>query len=221
MRNVKSRRLPAPLRSALCLTASVLTLAAGDTAGSAAWRLHASRAAQALAQAGQTTSELSGGSAEVPELRFSDFFSQAAGDRGLELSARLRALDGQRIRIAGFMTREQQRSEGVFLLTPWPTQVSNDGFCLIDDPPPLDIMKLKRKSLSLHWELMFTRPLYGTIDIEVQHRLLNEVSAMVEDCRIRTTMAAHYGKISAANLLRAHTLIESGAARGKIVLEGF
>ncbi len=136
MRNVKSRRLPAPLRSALCLTASVLTLAAGDTAGSAAWRLHASRAAQALAQAGQTTSELTGGSAEVPELRFSEFFSQAAGDRGLELSARLRALDGQRIRIAGFMTREQQRSEGVFLLTPWPTQVSNDGFCLIDDLPP-------------------------------------------------------------------------------------
>ena len=94
-------------------------------------------------------------------------------------------------------------------------------FCLIDDPPPLDIMKLKRKSLSLHWELMFTRPLYGTIDIEAQHRLLNEVSAMVEDCRIRTTMAAHYGKISAANLLRAHALIESGASRGKIVLEGF
>jgi zinc-binding alcohol dehydrogenase family protein len=94
-------------------------------------------------------------------------------------------------------------------------------FCLIDDPPPLDIMKLKRKSLSLHWELMFTRPLYGTADIEEQHRLLARVSAMVEEGRIRTTMAAHYGAITAANLMRAHALIESGTARGKLVLEGF
>ncbi|WP_395664031.1 zinc-binding alcohol dehydrogenase family protein [Aestuariivirga sp.] len=94
-------------------------------------------------------------------------------------------------------------------------------FCLIDDPPPLDIMKLKRKSLSLHWELMFTRPLYGTADIEEQHRLLNSVSAMVEEGKIRTTMSAHFGAITAANLLKAHALIESGSARGKIVLEGF
>ena len=94
-------------------------------------------------------------------------------------------------------------------------------FCLIDDPPPLDIMKLKSKSLSLHWELMFTRPLYGTADIEEQHRLLNSVSAMVEEGKIRTTMSAHFGAITAANLLKAHALIESGSARGKIVLEGF
>ncbi len=94
-------------------------------------------------------------------------------------------------------------------------------FCLIDDPPPLDVMKLKRKSLSLHWELMFTRPLYGTADIEEQHRLLNAVSAMVDNGKIRTTLAEHFGTINAANLLRAHALIESGKSRGKVVLEGF
>jgi NADPH:quinone reductase len=94
-------------------------------------------------------------------------------------------------------------------------------FCLIDDPPPLDIMKLKRKSLSLHWELMFTRPLYGTPDIEKQHNLLNQVSGMVDQGLIRSTMAAHFGAINAANLLRAHALIESGTSRGKVVLEGF
>ncbi len=94
-------------------------------------------------------------------------------------------------------------------------------FCLIDDPPPLDIMKLKRKSLSLHWELMFTRPLYGTADIAEQHRLLNEVSAMVDANRIRTTLAENFGTINAANLIRAHQLIESGTSRGKVVLEGF
>ena len=94
-------------------------------------------------------------------------------------------------------------------------------FCLIDDPPPLDVMKLKRKCLSLHWELMFTRPLYGTADIEEQHRLLNSVSAMVDAGKIRTTLAEHFGTINAANLLRAHALIESGTSRGKVVLEGF
>jgi hypothetical protein len=39
--------------------------------------------------------------------------------------------------------------------------------------------------------------------------------------RIRTTAGAHFGTINAANLLRAHAWIESGKARGKVVLEGF
>ena len=94
-------------------------------------------------------------------------------------------------------------------------------FCLIDDPGPVDVRKLKRKSLSLHWELMFTRPLYGTADIAEQHRLLAEVSRMVDEGRIRTTLAQNLGTINAANLLRAHALIESGKSRGKVVLEGF
>lgn len=94
-------------------------------------------------------------------------------------------------------------------------------FCMIDDPPPLDIMKLKRKSLSLHWELIFTRSLYATPDIEEQHKLLNRVSEMVDEGRIRSTMTTQFGTINAANLLRAHALIESGRSRGKVVLEGF
>jgi hypothetical protein len=44
---------------------------------------------------------------------------------------------------------------------------------------------------------------------------------MVDGGVIRTTMAAHFGAITAANLLRAHALIESGTSRGKVVLEGF
>jgi NADPH:quinone reductase-like Zn-dependent oxidoreductase len=94
-------------------------------------------------------------------------------------------------------------------------------FCMIDDPPPLDIMKLKRKSLSLHWELMFTRSLYETPDIEEQSKLLNRVSEMVDQGQIRSTMVTHLGTINASNLLRAHALIEGGRSRGKVVLEGF
>ncbi len=93
---------------------------------------------------------------------------------------------------------------------------------LIDDPAePLDVMKLKRKSLSLHWELMFTRSLFETPDMIEQHHLLQRVSELVDQKVLRTTLGEHFGTINAANLRRAHALLESGKARGKIVLEGF
>ena len=79
----------------------------------------------------------------------------------------------------------------------------------------------KRKSVSLHWEFMFTRPMFDTPDIAAQNALLNEVSALVEAGAIRTTLTETFGTINAANLRRAHALIESGKAKGKIVLEGF
>ncbi|KMO20971.1 zinc-binding alcohol dehydrogenase family protein [Methylobacterium platani] len=92
---------------------------------------------------------------------------------------------------------------------------------LIDDPATLDVSILKRKSLSLHWEFMFTRPMFGTADIAAQGALLDEVARLVEAGRLRTTLAEHFGPITAANLRRAHALLESGRAKGKIVLEGF
>lgn len=93
---------------------------------------------------------------------------------------------------------------------------------LIDDPEqPLDIMQLKRKSLSLHWELMFTRSLFETADMIEQHRLLNRVAELVDAGTLQTTLGEHFGSINAANLRRAHALLESGTAKGKIVLEGF
>ena len=92
---------------------------------------------------------------------------------------------------------------------------------IIDDVPVLDAMKLKSKALSLHWELMFTRSMYGTPDMAEQGKLLAEVARLVDGGRIRTTAGAHFGAINAANLLKAHAFIESGKAQGKVVLEGF
>jgi len=92
---------------------------------------------------------------------------------------------------------------------------------LIDDPATLDAVPLKRKSISLHWELMFTRSLFGTPDMVRQHELLNRVADMVDDGRLTTTLGEHFGAITADNLRRAHALIESGKAVGKIVLENF
>lgn len=94
-------------------------------------------------------------------------------------------------------------------------------FGLIDDPKQLDALPLKRKSLSLHWELMFTRSLFATADIEKQHALLNSVSELVDTGKIRSTLNDDFGTINAENLKRAHALIESGRAKGKIVLSGF
>ncbi len=92
---------------------------------------------------------------------------------------------------------------------------------LIDDPETLDALPLKRKAVSLHWELMFTRSLYTTPDIQRQHEILDQVAGLVDAGTLKTTLGEHYGKISAENLRKAHQLIESGRARGKIVLEGF
>jgi len=92
---------------------------------------------------------------------------------------------------------------------------------LIDDPAPIDVRLLKRKSVSLHWELMFTRSLFQTADMAEQRRLLTEVSRLVDAGTLRSTVAEHFGAINATNLRRAHALIESGQARGKVVLEGF
>lgn len=91
---------------------------------------------------------------------------------------------------------------------------------LIDDPKGLlDVMKLKRKSLSLHWELMFTRSLYQTEDMIAQHHLLNRLSALIDTGELQSTFGEHYGTINAQNLIKAHAQIESGKAIGKIVLE--
>ncbi|WLG95211.1 zinc-binding alcohol dehydrogenase family protein [Pseudomonas sp. FP198] len=92
---------------------------------------------------------------------------------------------------------------------------------LIDDPKSLDVTKLKRKSLSLHWEFMYTRSLFETADMLEQHKLLNRVARLIDTGTLKTTVGEHFGVINAENLRRAHALLESGKSKGKIVLEGF
>ncbi len=94
-------------------------------------------------------------------------------------------------------------------------------FGLIDDPDMIDIRKFKRKAVSTHWELMFTRSMFGTADMIEQHKLLDEVSKLVDTGKIKTTLAENFGTINAKNLKRAHEFIETGRAKGKVVLEGF
>ena len=92
---------------------------------------------------------------------------------------------------------------------------------LIDDPASFDILKLKRKSISLHWEFMYTRSMFQTDDVIAQHQLLSELASLVDNGTIKTTLGEHLGKINVANLIKAHGILESHQARGKLVLEGF
>jgi zinc-binding alcohol dehydrogenase family protein len=137
-------------------------------------------------------------------------------DHSQPLLAQLQALDVPQIDYVASLTHtEQHFAQLIDVLKP------QGRLGVIDDPESLDVMPLKRKSLSLHWELMFTRSLYETPDMINQHHLLNRVSALIDQGVLQTTVGEHFGAINAANMRRAHALVESGKARGKIVLEGF
>jgi len=93
---------------------------------------------------------------------------------------------------------------------------------IIDDPSSgFDVMKFKRKAVSVHWEMMFARPIFQTPDMIEQHRLLNHVAVLVDEGKMRTTLSQIIGPINAENLKKAHALVESGRMKGKVVLEGF
>jgi zinc-binding alcohol dehydrogenase family protein len=92
---------------------------------------------------------------------------------------------------------------------------------LIDDPPEFNVSAFKGKAISVHWESMFTRSSFQTPDMIAQHHLLNDVADLLDKGVLRTTLDQTFGVINAANLKRAHALLESGKSRGKIVLEGW
>lgn len=94
-------------------------------------------------------------------------------------------------------------------------------FGLIDDPEALNVRALKSKSLSLHWEFMFTRSMYKTTDMVAQQKLLNEVAALVDQGILKSTLGVNAGKINATNLRKAHEKLEAESMIGKVVLEGF
>ena len=118
--------------------------------------------------------------------------------------------------VASLTQTDQHYAELVQLLAP------QGKLALIDDPVGgLDVMPLKQKSISLHWEFMFTRSLFSTPDLLSQHQILTDLSRLIEQGQINTTLKQSFGKINAENLKQAHALLESGKAIGKIVLAGF
>lgn len=137
-------------------------------------------------------------------------------DHRQPLEEGLKALGIPEVRyVAGLTASAQHQKSIIAALAP------QGALAMIDDPATFDIVPFKLKSLSVHWELMFTRPLFSTPDQAAQHRILEEVSALVDRGVLRTTFREDYGRINAANLKRAHAAVESGRSIGKITLSGF
>jgi zinc-binding alcohol dehydrogenase family protein len=142
--------------------------------------------------------------------------AHAVIDHSKPLAAELKAAGiGEVDMVASLTQTDQHYAQIIESLKP------QGQLAVIDDMKVLDAMPLKTKCISLHWEMMFARSRFETPDIAEQGALLAEVAALVDAGRIRTTANASFGTINAANLQRAHALIESGKAQGKVVLAGF
>lgn len=125
--------LPFPCRAlAVAFAASGVGFAA-DPATTIAWqRLQAqsARVLQTLAEMPAAKPAIDG---TVAELTFGELYAPV-GDAGLEYSARVRALAGQRVRLSGYMVREAGRPAGLFVLAARPVTVEAGG-CMATDVP--------------------------------------------------------------------------------------
>lgn len=136
----------------------------------------------------------------------------------LPLQPQLQALGVDRVgRVISLTHTAEHFSALVDLLEP------QGCLALIDDPDPaaINVLALKRKSLSLHWELMFTRSLYQTPDMAQQGWILGQIADLVDRGILRTTLREMLQPISAATLEQAHRQIVTGHTLGKLVLAGW
>ena len=89
---------------------------------------------------------------------------------------------------------------------------------VIDDHATLDAVPLKAKSVALHWEMVFTRPMFGTADMIAQHRILNEVAALIDAGVLVPTVTQCLTPFGPDALAQGHALVESGQSFGKVVM---
>ncbi|MCX5591748.1 zinc-binding alcohol dehydrogenase family protein [Alcaligenes endophyticus] len=137
-------------------------------------------------------------------------------DHSKPLSQELKALGYPSVDLVASLTQTDQHvSELAVSIAP------QGKLALIDDPTTFDIKLFKSKSVSIHWEFMYTRSMYQTADMQAQHELLTELAELVDKGVLKTTLGQHLGSINANNLRHAHTLLESGTTQGKLVLEGW
>jgi zinc-binding alcohol dehydrogenase family protein len=134
-------------------------------------------------------------------------------DHSKPLPPQIAALSVSPVRyIASLTHTEKHMGELVEVIAP------HGKIGVIDDHDYLDVVPLKAKSVSLHWEMVFTRPLFDTPDLVGQHRILNDIAALVDAAVLRTTMRRCLWPFSVENLQEAHRLVESAGMIGKIVM---
>ena len=84
---------------------------------------------------------------------------------------------------------------------------------------PLDLSLLKNKSVTFSWELMYTRSMFTTDDIERQHQILNEISDLLDAGILKTTLTTTLQGFTVDNIKKAHQMQESGKTIGKTVIQ--
>lgn len=137
-------------------------------------------------------------------------------DHSKELAPQMLELGFRSVDFVYSTTHSQMYAEEVVsMMTP------QGRYGLIDGPDVFDVVPFKSKAISIHWEFMFTRPMFETADMQRQGEILNEVASLIDAGTIKSTITNNLGRINAVNLLEAHRLIESGSTRGKIVLAKF
>jgi len=77
-----------------------------------------------------------------------------------------------------------------------------------------------QKSIALGFELMYTRSLFETADMQAQHDILNEVSGLLDAGVLECTLTESFGSLTPENLRRAHARVESRTMIGKLALSG-
>lgn len=94
--------------------------------------------------------------------------------------------------------------------------------CFIVAPTrPLDLALAAQKSITIAWELMFTRSMFQTADMGEQGRILDEMGALLDTGRLACTLTERLTPICAATLQQAHAQLATRATIGKLVVEGW
>ena len=88
---------------------------------------------------------------------------------------------------------------------------------LIDAPETLDIVPFRAKSLSIHWESMFTKSSLN-YQVATQGKFLSQLAKWIDEGKIRTTLRTLL-PANLENFERAHSQLESGSGVGKMVME--
>ncbi len=145
-----------------------------------------------------------------------DLGAHAVIDHGKPMKAQIESLKVPPVALVASLTFTEQHYKAIAEF-----MAPQGKFGLIDDPAEFNVSTFKGKAVSIHWESMFTRSSFQTADMIGQHNLLNDVADLIDKGVLRTTLDQTFGTINAANLKRAHALLESGQSRGKIVLEGW
>ena len=133
-----------------------------------------------------------------------------------DMVAQIRALGIQHVDHIAIFNDMRHWETAVELIRP------QGGIVSIDDTDlPMPMGGMKMKAASLHWEFMFARSMHQTHDMVEQHKLLSYVADQIDAGKIKTTVSKRMSPINATTMREAHRLVETGQAKGKIVVEGF